>query len=249
MSSTKPEEPSPNYEDYPIGKVSFSSGSEFVTIGYNTFETNEFIQAIGKYRFSREPYQHHRYDAVPLGLCAFGLTQFVTQMYNAQADGIKKPNALTAAATMYGGGVQFLTGLYMFLHKDPLYATVLTSYGAYWMALAANYIDGFGIRSSYPSEEMFNEAKGLWLLAWAIFTFMIVLATIKSSWPVLSSFITLLISFVLEASGELTNKRGVIRAAGVVGIVCAFLLWYIALGRIMTRNNSYILGKLKPAFL
>ena len=143
-------------------------------------------------------------------------------------------------ACFYGGLVQFLAGLFEFVTGNTFGFTALTSYGAFWLSYGAIFIERFGIAAAYKDTDQFNNAVAFFLLAWALFTFLLVLNTMKSTWAFFSLFFFLFLTFLLLAGGEFSGRVGVTRAGGVIGTITAFIAWYNAFAGTATRLNSYL---------
>ena len=96
--------------------------------------------------------------------------------------------------------------------------TALTSYGAFWLSFGAIFIDSFGIVAAYEKSEetvpQLKNALGFYLLAWAIFTFILWLNTLKSTVAFCALFFCLFVTFILLAAGEFSQKTALARAGG-----------------------------------
>lgn len=110
------------------------------------------------------------------------------------------------------------------------------------MSWAAIQIDWFGIKKAYDDPIMLANAVGFFLLGWTIFTFMLVLCTVKSTVAFFSLFFFLDITFLLLTIGEFTRKTGVSRAGGVFGVITSFIAWYNAFAGLATKENSYVVA-------
>ncbi|GMA58754.1 hypothetical protein GCM10025858_32570 [Alicyclobacillus sacchari] len=73
-------------------------------------------------------------DPGPLGLAGFGITTCILSLINA---GVSSPGALGVVlglALAYGGGAQFIAGMWEFRKGNTFGATAFSSYGAFWIA-------------------------------------------------------------------------------------------------------------------
>ncbi|CAI5758464.1 unnamed protein product [Candida verbasci] len=233
---------SSNSEQSPVGKVEIAGdGGEFIIINNHKYYRHDLMAAFGgTLNPGAAPYPTFNINSAPVGLCGFALTTFVLSLYNAQAMGIKIPNVVVSLCCFYGGGVQFLAGMFEWLSGNTFGLTALTSYGAFWLSFATIYIDSFGIGAAYESTDQLGNAVGFFLLGWAIFTLMIFLTTLKSTVSFSSLFFFLFLTFLLLAGGELSGRVGVSRAGGVMGIITAFIAWWNALAGTATPLNSYV---------
>ena len=237
------------HNETPVSKVGVTGDSqEYVILGKKKYHKHDLMKAFGgTLTPGVAPYPVRQFgNPAPLGLSAFALTTFVLSLYNAQAMGIKVPNVVVSTATFYGGAVQFLAGIWELLLGNTFGATALTSYGAFWLSYASVFIKNFGISEAYKDKTMMNNAIGLYLVGWAIFTFMLTLVTAKSTVAFFSLFFSLMVTFILLAAGEFTGKVGVTRAGGVIGVICAFTAWYNAYAGVANRFNTYVTVRAVP---
>src|SRR5512147_395886 len=76
-------------------------------------------------------------DPAPLGLGAFALTTFILSAHNAFGGSVTPLLAFYGFAIFYGGLAQFMAGMFEFRNRNPFGATAFSTYGAFWMGLAA----------------------------------------------------------------------------------------------------------------
>jgi succinate-acetate transporter protein len=119
-------------------------------------------------------------------------------------------------------------------------ATALSSYGGFWIAYAIILTPGgFGIVASYATKNAttgaattahvndLNNALGFFLAGWFIFTFLLLICTLRST-----------VALFMLSIGHLTaNSKGQVnlsaqKAGGYFGLFAAFLAWYNALAGI-----------------
>lgn len=190
-------------------------------------------------------------NPAPLGLIAFGLTTFVLSCYNAGIWGIQvgsPPNVVVGLAVFYGGLAQFIAGQWEFAAGNTFGATAFTSYGAFWLAYSAILIPWFGVIEAYETApahtKNIDPALGIFLLAWAMFTFFMWFGTFKSNIAFCLLFFFLTLTFVLLSISEFKRDNlignRVKRAGGFIGILTALIAWYIGLARLLTPELSYI---------
>ncbi|KAL7265786.1 Accumulation of DYads protein, partial [Rhizina undulata] len=181
----------------------------------------------------------------PLGLCAFAVTWFVVSLVNAQARGVGIPNIAVGLAYGYGGLVQLLAGMWEFAAGNTFGATAFTSYGGFWLSWAMMQTSSFGISSAYAADiNALNNALGYYLIAWFIFTTMLLFCTLKSTVALFSMFLMLDLTFLLLAISRLqavdgNYERGPHKAAGVTGCITAFLAWWNALAGLTEQSNCF----------
>jgi len=188
-------------------------------------------------------------NPAPLGLSAFALTTFVLSLINLGARDITHPNLVVALAYGYGGLVQLLAGMWEMAVGNTFGATALSSYGGFWLSFAIILTPGgFGIQNalepSATDHSPFLNSFGLYLIGWFIFTFILLICTLRSTVAFFSLFLTLDIAFLLLAIGYLQASptkpaSGCIKAGGLFGLLAAFLAWYNALAGIADNSNSF----------
>ncbi|CCG80737.1 Putative uncharacterized protein [Taphrina deformans PYCC 5710] len=192
---------------------------------------------------SVEPHKRFRDfgNPSPLGLSAFALTTMVLSLVNVHARHVTTPNIVIGLALFYGGLCQLLAGMWEFAVGNTFGATALSSYGGFWMSFAVIFIPFFNIEAAYT--EGFADAVGIYLVCWAVFTFLLLLCTLKSTIMFFSLFFTLLMAFILLAAGYFrmaeANAADLLKAGGYFGILAAAIAWYNALAGIVEKHNSF----------
>ncbi|KAF1973087.1 hypothetical protein BU23DRAFT_554614 [Bimuria novae-zelandiae CBS 107.79] len=187
-------------------------------------------------------------NPAPLGLSAFALTTFVLSLINVGTRGIGEANLVVAIAYGYGGLVQLLAGMWEMAVGNTFGATALSSYGGFWISFAIILTPGgFQIVEALEkkSPNTFTNSFGLYLMGWFIFTFILLLCTLRSTVAFFSLFFTLDIAFLMLALGYLyADDAGhahvaLNKAGGYFGLFAAFLAWYNALAGIADSSNSF----------
>lgn len=109
------------------------------------------------------------------------------------------------------------------------------------MSFACIFIDFFGIEAAYTTG--FDDALGIYLICWGVFTFLLLLCTLKSTVMFFSLFFFLTITFVLLAIGYFRHEESdsvkLNKAGGYFGIITAAIAWYNALAGIVEKHNSF----------
>jgi succinate-acetate transporter protein len=162
-------------------------------------------------------------DPGPLGLGAFALTTFVLSVFNANIIGNKALEAVVLPiALFYGGIAQLLAGMWEFKKNNTFGALAFTSYGSFWLGLAA-YVRF--VAPGLPAAQA-HEATGLLLLAWTIFTAYMLIAALRTTRVIATVFALLTVTFVLLTIGALGSHPIVTQAGGWFGLVTAAVAWY-----------------------
>lgn len=176
-------------------------------------------------------------DPGPLGLAAFALTTFVLSCVN--ADLFKAEPVVFGVAFAYGGIAQMLAGMWEFAKGNTFGATAFTSYGAFWLSFW--YLTGHTDLSKVAAGDI-GKGVGLYLLAWSIFTLLMLVAVLKVNGALIAVFAVLTVTFFLLAFGNLNNSTGLVHAGGWFGILTAILAWYTALAGVCASTyGRYIL--------
>lgn len=188
-------------------------------------------------------------NPAPLGLSAFALTTFVLSLINIRTRHLTEPNIVVALAYGYGGLVQLLAGMWEMAVGNTFGATALSSYGGFWIAFAIVLTPGgFDIEAAYTAAGSgpndFTNAFGLFLIGWFIFTFILVMCTLRSTVAFFLLFFFLDMAFLLLGIGYLQATDGapsvpIIKAGGWFGLFAAFMAWYNAFAGIADDSNSF----------
>jgi len=172
-------------------------------------------------------------NPAPLGLCGFALTTFVLSLINVGARGITGPNLVVASAFGYGGLVQLLAGMWEMAVGNTFGATAFSSFGGFWISFGIILTPGgFEIIQALGGEgsSSFADSFGLFLMGWFIFTFLLLLCTLRSTMAFFLLFLTLDLAFLMLGIGYLHRDAGApnakcIKAGGYCGLAAAFLAW------------------------
>jgi uncharacterized protein len=171
-------------------------------------------------------------DAAPLGLAAFAATTLFLSVVN--ADWISKavqPGVL-ALALAFGGIAQLLAGMWEFRRNNTFAAVAFTSYGAFWLSFWAL---GQFYESEVPTAHL-NDAVGLFLLVWAIFTTYMIVASLRVSVAVALVFIALAVTYWLLMAGNFENSTRLLKAGGWAGVITAALAFYASFAGVVNET-------------
>jgi len=226
-----------DYGGNPLARLDTTEGARFPAFG------GEFQPGLYK------PPTRGFANPAPLGLSAFALTTFILSLINMHTRGVAAPNIVVASAYGYGGLVQLLAGMWEMAVGNTFGATALASYGGFWISFAITLTPGgFEIVSSLGGEDTtFYDSFGFYLMGWFIFTFLLLICTLRSTVAFFSLFFWLDLTFLLLGIGYLHRDAAnqprvpVIKAGGFFGLLAAFTAWYNALAGIADRSNSFFL--------
>jgi len=168
-----------------------------------------------------------------LGLGAFALSTFILNIVNAGLVDAATIGIVMPVAFFYGGLAQFMAGMWDVRRGDTFGATCFTSYGAFWMGLAAFFF--LRLAGVQAFADVSPAGIAVVLIAWGIFTLYATIASLKLPKAITLVFITLTILFFLLAIGEFIPVVHTI--AGYEGILCALIAWYASAATLI--NNTH----------
>lgn len=162
-------------------------------------------------------------DPAPLGLAAFALTTFLLSLVNAGVMPKDTEPVVLGVALAFGGIAQLLAGMWEFRKGNVFGATVFSSYGAFWLSFWA-FLTFYA--KDIPAEHH-GVAAGWYLLGWAIFTSLMLIAALRTTAVLAVLFAVLDAVFVLLGLGAINASAGLTTAGGLLGLVTAALAWYL----------------------
>lgn len=182
-------------------------------------------------------------NATPLGLFAFALTVFVLSFINA---GLIVPTAgaglyiVVGMAVFTGGLVLLIAGILEFRGGNNFTGTVFAAYSAFWLAFGLLVIPGSGLLAGLVKEGTFLPAFGLLLLAWTIFTALILICVLKTNTVLIATIAFLLLTFLSLTIFYLGGGSFFQTAGGYLGIITSLLGMYLALAGMLPYVNPSI---------
>ncbi len=165
-------------------------------------------------------------DPAPLGLAAFALTTFLLSAHNAFGGTTAPLLAFFGYAIFYGGLAQFAAGMWEFRNRNTFGATAFSTYGGFWMGLAAFIVlvlAGKVVAGDVP------KTLGWILLSFAIFNTYMLAWSARINVAVFAVFLTLEITEILLFIGNFGGNAagsGLVQVGGLVGLLTALVAWY-----------------------
>jgi uncharacterized protein len=180
-------------------------------------------------------------DPGPLGLAGFALTTFVLSVFNT---GMIKTGAgvVLGLALAYGGIAQFAAGMWEFVKGNTFGAVAFGSFGAFWISF-------WWLLNHLPADAKGNDLAhgiGVYLLAWAIFTGYMFVASLRTTGAVAAVFLFLTATFLFLAIGAFAmstadvagaNYSGLYKFGGWLGLITALLAWYASFAAV--TNSTF----------
>ncbi|KAF8760842.1 GPR1/FUN34/yaaH family [Rhizoctonia solani] len=181
-------------------------------------------------------------NPAPLGLFGFASTTLILSLYNAGARGITTPNAVVGMALGVGGLCQLLAGMWEFATGNTFGATG-TLFDVRWLLAVVwrDLLAWFGNSRSLQGEaaSQLPSALGIYLITWMIITFLLFLATFRSSVALSGVFFFLILTFMLLAISEFTGSAGAHKAGGILGCITAMIAFYTGSAGLYSPDASY----------
>jgi len=188
------------------------------------------------------PPVHPVADPAPLGLAAFAMTTFALSIANTTIWGGGADAAL-ALALVYGGAVQLFAGMWEFARKNTFGALAFSSYGAFWISY---YVLSKFVLPGVKSPAEVSVAVGVFLLGWTIFTFYMIVPSLRVSGAVVVVFVLLTVTFVLLTIGAFDTNATINKIGGWVGVATAAAAWYASFGGVVNETFKKVVIPLMP---
>ncbi|KAG9307213.1 hypothetical protein G9A89_017041 [Geosiphon pyriformis] len=179
-------------------------------------------------------------NPAPLGLTAFAITTLIYSLLNAGAEGIKTFDIGLGLALFYGGAVQFIAGLFELYNGNTFNATVFGSYGGYWISYGFISLPSSGIIAAYKGrQDEFDHALGIFFISWAIFSLIILIASLKTNNCMIVAFFFVFLQFLFLSIGKFTGLHPLEQISGVFGVIVSIMAFYLLSSSILTKETSY----------
>ncbi|KAG8997375.1 hypothetical protein FRB94_005984 [Tulasnella sp. JGI-2019a] len=196
------------------------------------------------------PQYYRRYaNPGPLGMFSQAVTLFLWGLYIVHARGVTETSFFLGMALAVGGVVQFLAGMWEFRTGNTFAATQFSMFGGFWFAVGLVYIPGTAAITAYGvatpdiwgagGDYQFHQAVGFFWLVWFLFTFMLWLASFRSSIALSLKLFLVWLMFLLLMSGEFVGRYLVIKAGGGVAIAAGAVSFFMATASLMTHETAH----------
>jgi len=179
-------------------------------------------------------------NPAPLGLMSFASTTLLLSFVNVKTRNVLQPNAAVGMAFGVGGLCQLLAGMWEFAAGNTFGATAFSSYGGFWISFGILLTPGFGIAEALTEANDLNSALALYLSTWFIFTFIMFIASLRSNVGLVALFFFLDLTFLLlTIANALPQHPNLNVAGGALGIVTAFIAYYVGTSELCPPGASY----------
>jgi len=142
-------------------------------------------------------------------------------------------------ALFTGGLGQFMAGMWEFPRGNVFGATAFTSYGAFWMSFATILVPGSGITAAYATADELNEALGLYLMIWFVFTVLLTFGALRRNIAFIALLGFLSLTFLLLAIAKFNGSLPIQKAGGAFGILTAWIAYYAAVSELLVPGESW----------
>jgi succinate-acetate transporter protein len=178
----------------------------------------------------------------PLALSGFAVTTFMLSMVNANWINSGVEPVVFGVALMFGGLAQLIAGIIQFRTGNTFGGVLFSSYGAFWLSLFA--IVQFFLKLVPPAQV--GHALGLFLYAFGLFTFVMLIASFRTNIVVVLALSFLLVTFFLLAAGNYGGHTTAIHWGGYLGLVTAALAGYLATAEVCEASYGRSILPLHP---
>ncbi|KAL1920747.1 uncharacterized protein VTP21DRAFT_11382 [Calcarisporiella thermophila] len=188
--------------------------------------------------------RHKMGNPAPMGLFGYAVTSLVVSLYNARAGvSATTPQNLASGMCLFSAGfIQILAGIFELIAGNTFGATAFCSYGAFWLSLGLNLLPSSGIAQAYTSVSEYErlQASAIFSLAWAIFTFLIFIASHRTNGGVVAMFFFMFLAYLLNAIADFTQTGGARVAGGIVGILSSASAFWSAMAELLASERTSI---------
>lgn len=165
-------------------------------------------------------------DPSPIGLGGFGLTLFTLSFFLLGIAPASVEAVVLPLALFWGGGAQFVAGMWALRNRNTFSGMVHSAYGAFWLAYAA-YVKF--VVPSMPADKAY-QATGVFLLAWTILTLYLTVASLKTNVAIVATFVVLLLLFVVLTAATYAQSTTWTKVSGGIAMLDALMAFYLSAG-------------------
>ena len=178
-------------------------------------------------------------NPAPLGLLGFGLTTVLLNLHNAGF--FPLDTMILAMGLAYGGLAQVIVGIMEFKKGNTFGTVAFTSYGLFWWSLVGIFVlprlSFFNVAGLAAIDSPTHEAFAAYFFMWGLFTFGMLLGTLKKNRALQFVFASLTVLFFLLVARELTLDTTVATLVGYEGVICGLSAVYLGIAEVL--NETY----------
>jgi hypothetical protein len=137
---------------------------------------------------------------------------------------------ILSMALFYGGMIQIIVGILEFKKGNTFGTVAFSSYGAFWMSLAA-----LSLLPKMGFTAVDTTSMGAYLTMWGIFTLFMFIGTLKMKKGLQVVFSTLTVLFFLLAISDFTGIVAIKTIAGIEGIFVGASAMYVAAAEVLNE--------------
>ncbi|AAM07735.1 TPA: hypothetical protein HA338_07435 [Methanosarcina acetivorans] len=172
-------------------------------------------------------------NAAPLGFTGLGLAAVLLSL---SYIGVYPVGSMIVSMAIFlGGFAQVFAGIMSWKKGDIFAGTAFSAFGLFWFSLAGLIV--------MPAMGWIEASSGIamaaYLFIWGVYTFVMLIITIKIGVKALQFvFVTLFILFMLLAVVNATGSAGLLVVAGYVGLIMGLASMYTALAMVMNEVHG-----------
>jgi succinate-acetate transporter protein len=178
-------------------------------------------------------------NPAPLGLLGFGLTTVLLNLHNAGF--FPLDTMILAMGLAYGGLAQIIVGTMEFRKGNTFGTVAFTSYGLFWWSLVIIFVlprlSFFNVAGIAAINPPTPQALAAYFFMWGLFTFSMLLGTLKTNRALQFVFASLAVLFFLLTIRELTGDATIATLTGYEGIICGLSAVYLGIAEVI--NETY----------
>jgi len=175
-------------------------------------------------------------DPRPLGLAAFAATTWTISTVIAGWESMAALAAVIPIALFFGGGAQFLAGMWSFRRGNTLAATAFSSFGAFniafgaWVFLTATHV----IPAGATGGQSVAIVGGWFVITFGVVAGYLALASLAESSVLFLVLITLFVTYILDGIGlMITGNNWASYIGGYFGLLSSLIAFYLSAAIVM----------------
>jgi succinate-acetate transporter protein len=173
-------------------------------------------------------------DPFSLGLVSFGVSALVlATVLSGMIDPLTLPAALALAFAL-GFFIERIAGVLHFMRGETFPGTVFTAYAGFWLSYAL--LVQYFLPPVVAADGDTGASIGMFMLAWAVFSTYMLLASVRTTRTVLTIFVLLTAVFYLAAFGSFPDSTSLSKAAGYVLVLDALVALYLSAASIVNET-------------